>query len=147
MFIGNVFSLETFKIEEKGMRGGNHDLRAWPAWRKRDNLLVAKDHRGDNFVIPVPWSKDGHYLLLNYSQDIYGTTSSGSLVLVGSLAKRIIDYLQKYYGQRHTNCSTLAEYLRTENFIECNGKNNLMFSEGMTWYAGQKIRPGDSLCV
>jgi hypothetical protein len=64
------------------------------------------------------------------------------------LSGRIIDYMENYYGKCITNCSTLAEYLTTEQFRECDSrKDSFMFSRGLTGYTGQKIKPGDVLCI
>lgn len=147
MYIGNIFSLSTLAIRNKGESAGKTDFRVWPAWKKRDDLLLAKDHRGNNLEIPVPWSKTGPYLLLNYTQHILGTESSGSFVLAGTIAERIVSYIRNCHGKRHTNCSTFVEYLRTGHFIECNDGHCIMFQGNMRRYMGQNIKPGDSLCI
>lgn len=147
MYIGDFFSLTTLAIRNKGESAGKTDFRVWPAWKKRDNLLLVKDHQGNNLEIPVQWSKTGPYLLLNYTQHISGAESSGSYTLAGTIAERIVTYLRNLHGKRHTNCSTFVEYLRTGNFIECDNGHCMMFSGNMRRYTGQTIRPGDSLCI
>lgn len=147
MYIGDFFSLSTFAIRNKSESTGRTNFRVWPAWKKRDNLLLVKDHRGNNLEIPVQWSKTGPYLLLNYTQHILGAKSSGSFMLAGTIAERIVSYLRNYHGKRHTNCSTFVEYLQTGHFAECDNGHCIMFSGNMRRYTGQNIKPGDSLCI
>jgi hypothetical protein len=90
----------------------------------------------------------GLHLILACSQKAFGTEVRHAYRIDDILAERIVTYMRDYYDKRHTNCSTFVEFIRTGTFRECDlEKGSLMFSGGMKFYTGQKIRVGDSVCV
>ena len=42
-----------------------------------------------------------------------------------TIASRILEYIELYYGKRHTNCSSFAYFMSKGEFIECERANNL----------------------
>lgn len=67
----------------------------------------------------------------------------------GTVAERLTTYLTQYYGVERTNCSTLAEYLRTGIFRPCDSsKHCVSISGGMNFYSRrQKVREGDVVAL
>lgn len=66
----------------------------------------------------------------------------------GILAERITTYLEEFYEKRKTNCASFVEYLRSGNFFECDPEfHSMMFKGNLATYQGEKVRPGDSVCV
>ncbi len=114
-----------------------------------DGSLLVKDNHGNRLGRVKNMGTSGRYLFLAGRQVIDGEmTEFRSRMHNSPLSKRIIDYMENYYGKYITNCSTLAEYLTTGQFRECDSaKDSFMFSRGLTGYTGQKIKPGDALCV
>ncbi len=64
------------------------------------------------------------------------------------LVSRIVEYMEHYYGTKHTNCSAFAHFLTTGRFIECDPElQYLVLEQGMCVYDSQKIGVGDMICI
>ncbi|HUY05395.1 MAG TPA: hypothetical protein VMV62_01620 [Candidatus Paceibacterota bacterium] len=147
MFINNAFFLFTQAVKDRQFGGGHFTFEALSTRRMHNGLLV-KDTRGNSFEMKTGKQNADMHLILHYGQDVHGSYTSRTIRLNDLFAERVVTYLRDYYGEYHTNCSTFVEYLRTGNFCECDAERlSFMLSGGMNRYTGQKIRPGDSLCI
>lgn len=64
------------------------------------------------------------------------------------IVERVMQYMEHYWGKKHTNCSALAHFLTTGEFVECDPEKRLLVIEqGMQVYSGQKVGVGDMLCI
>ncbi|HVV14921.1 MAG TPA: hypothetical protein VHD55_00750 [Candidatus Paceibacterota bacterium] len=64
------------------------------------------------------------------------------------LVERIMEYMARYHGKHFTNCSALAHFLTTGEFVECSEDRGLLVAEqGMRLYTGQTVGVGDMLCI
>lgn len=90
-----------------------------------------------------------HPVLVVAYQDFGGKKlQAATEIKDATLASRLLAYLENYYGEKRTNCSTLARYLYNGTFEECDlGRRGMMFNEHLTPYADQKICVGDVVCV
>ena len=91
------------------------------------------------------------YLFFDLTQEINGVEKTvRGHIKDDKIAKRIIEYLNKYYMEYRTNCAAFANFLITGNFVECiddGRKGNLVVTQKMTTYTGQKVEVGDMVCV
>lgn len=118
------------------------------AARRVPHGFEMKDSRGNPYRMRAPVSRTDEYLLLQIRQTVFGVKSLHTFTTEDIFAERIITYLRSYYGKRYTNCSTLAEYLRTGTFVECDReKRNFTFSGSLNLYRGEEVRPGDTVCT
>ncbi len=63
-------------------------------------------------------------------------------------ASRLLDYLQNHYGRKPTNCSTLARFLQSGKFEECDPRRRaMMFNDWLTPYSDEEISVGDVVCL
>ena len=110
--------------------------------------LALKDCTGKTIKIKTPSAKKGNHLILNYlhSSPDFEVFGDFSRIENETLATRVIDYCGQYHGQVITNCSSLVEYLRTGCFPRYD-EGFFLFTGSMNQYHGQKIRPGDSVCI
>jgi len=148
MFTDNVFFLSTSIIRERGRFAWRSSGGLLAARKVGDGLLM-KDVRGNDLKVRTGKAGADKHLILNHTQQVFGARTTRMVRLDDAvLTERIIAYLREYYGKCRTNCATFAEYLRTGNFCECHpDKLGLMFLGSMNRYTGQKVRPGDSLCI
>ena len=64
------------------------------------------------------------------------------------IVDRFVEYMDRYYGKKITNCSCLAHFLTTGTFIECSAElRYLVLEQGMRVYSGQHIEVGDMVCI
>lgn len=65
------------------------------------------------------------------------------------LMDRIITYMEKYYGNKITNCSAFAHYLTTGEFIECcHDDNFVVVGQGMRPFSvTSRVDVGDMMCI
>lgn len=107
------------------------------------------EHEGKEEYIKKEASYGGYRLTLIWRQCIQGVETLREMTVKNSvLSRRIVEYLEQFYGNYRTNCSTFAGYLATGEFSECDiGKNGMMFPPGMNKYSGQSIKKGDIICV
>ena len=147
MFDKTVFRLSTISAIDSEGAWGDFVLEELAA-RKKSDYLIARNKDGGKFELRKCHPNKVH-LILSSIQDINGTRTENVMILCDELiAQRIITYKQEFFDKKRTNCSTLAEYLRTGVFQECDpDRSSFMFSGGVNHYTGQKIRSGDTLCV
>ncbi len=147
MFINNAFFLFTAALKDKRFSGGHFTLQTLTTRRTHDGLCI-KDACGNVFKMKTGKQSADLHLILHYVQEVYGVETERTIRLDDLFAERIITYMRDYYGEYPTNCSTFVEYMRTGSFTECDTEGScFVLSGGMNRYAGQKIRPGDSLCI
>jgi hypothetical protein len=110
--------------------------------------LALKDCKGEDLKVNTPSAKKDRHLILSYSHSLPNVEvfEDFSRVENETLASRIIDYYNHYYGKVITNCSSFVEYLRTGRFPQYD-EGFFSFTGSMNQYSGQKIRPGDSVCI
>lgn len=147
MYTQNAFLLTSY-VEKDGSVGEGWSVFETLVSRKTRSHLLFRDDRGEDVAhMPIPTGR-GPYLLVHQRQELFGESSTRLFRVNDRFAKRIITYITDYYGTEFTNCSTLAEYLRTGIFLGKNGTDcGIGFTAGMSLYAGQKIRPGDTLAI
>lgn len=150
MFFKNGYYLYS-RIVKDGVSASGDCIFALLSTQKVKGGLLLKDKKGDSLKLKYDGgnSPDTVHLFLHYTQQLFGDKITNRERMQDPvLAQRIISYLKKYYGERHTNCSTLVEYLMTGEFSECDlSKESFAYLGGMNRYAGQPIRPGDALCI
>jgi len=148
MFIKNIYYLATTAVRNKSHCVGSFELGLLYSRETRKGILL-KDSLGDGLEIRTKKSGISKYVVLHSYQDFFGEVLSRVIALDRQrISDRLVSYIESYYGERKTNCSTLVEYLRNGKFAECCPKSSYFsFSGGMNRYTGQSVVPGDSLCI
>lgn len=150
MFFKNGFYLYSRALKDEVSAGGDCAYALISTQKVKAGLLL-KDKKGDSLKLKYDGSNssDTVHLFLHYTQRLFENKITNiERVRDPILAQRIVSYIKEYYGERHTNCSTLVEYLMTGEFSECDlKKESFAYLGGMNRYAGQPIRPGDIVCV
>lgn len=142
MSINNFFLLKTWlRVDDRGFYSGC-------TFSPLQCETLKQDKAPSGEILQVQDRTDFN-LILHYRQDFFGDRIDQVEQFSDShLAERIIRYMQDYHGRRHTNCSTLAEYLRTGTFSDClHERNGMMFFGAMDPYTDQVIHRGDSFCM
>lgn len=148
MHINNTYFLATVAINNNFICAGSFEMGKIYSRKTHDGIIII-DARGDGIKIKTKDRNDENHVILHSYQELHGVPTVG-IRKVGNkvLAERIISYINNYYGNRKTNCSAFAQYLKTGEFVECcNANNYFAYSGGMNRYTGQQVRPGDILCV
>lgn len=65
------------------------------------------------------------------------------------LSRRVVEYIDSYYGKALTNCATFANYLTTGEFVECEReKRFVVVTQGMRPYTlASRVDVGDMVCI
>ncbi len=97
----------------------------------------------------VPLDKEAHHMICDATQELNGFQERFIRIIKDKkISGRIADYFAKFYGKKRTNCASFANYLITGEFTECvTPDRNLVLTQRMTTYNGQKIVVGDMLCL
>lgn len=102
--------------------------------RHVDGSMIGKISHKERGLFYKSWSGD----------DVFA-----GLITDEILIERITTYIFDLLGQRFTNCSAMAHFLTTGNFIECEPKHNLVVLEqNMHSYTPDtKVGVGDMICI
>jgi hypothetical protein len=148
MFLQNAFLLFSDVVKDKQSCGNSFIFETLLTRKRRGGLVLKHAQRGNITEIKTNKHSANLHLILACSQKTFGTEVRCAGRVDDILAERIVMYMRDYYEKRHTNCSTFVEFIRTGNFRECDfERESFMFSGGMKFYTGQKIRTGDSVCI
>lgn len=117
---------------------------------RRKKFLVKNALNGTTYHnVPIDIDTGEQSLILQFEQKIdKAVVSSIMQVQDETISKRIITYLEKYYGKHATNCASFAEYIATGVFQEgVIGSAGFTYSSMLTSYSDQKMKLGDIACI